>query len=540
MARKKVLPKKKPKPRPRPQPQPQPKLEAAAKLPKFNKKAEALPPVPPPWSFNPGPLALSRLEKRGVAVNPFFVSEPPPNVLPKGKTAASIAMDSGVAFETSAWAAQAVYNGAFFNGLAFMGYTYLAELAQRPEYRHITETLATEMTRKWIRLKVTNQDQAKQKATRIKQLNDRMEQLNVQGAFRREVELDGFFGRGHLYIDTGDGDNPEELKTSIGDGSDAMTMLKFKGRKNFIRAIKPIEPIWCYPATYNANDPLSPNWYNPQTWFCQGKETHASRLMPFVGREVPDMLKPSYMFGGLSLSQMAKPYVDNWLRTRQSVADLIWSFSVMVLSTDLGTLFAEDGQKLYDRVELFNNFRTNQGTFLIDKNTEEFSNVSVQLGTLDKLQAQSQEQMCSVSGTPVVKLLGVQPSGLNASSEGELTTWADRVAAFQEKFFHFPLKKVINLIQLDLWGEIDPDITFEFLPIEELSEPEQATTDKTEMDTDVAAVGAGILDPVEVRKRLALEGAEPVSGTPEQYAADLDKEVTLWAKVVKESGAKAD
>jgi tripartite-type tricarboxylate transporter receptor subunit TctC len=44
----------------------------------------------------------------------------------------------------------------------------------------------------------------------------------------------------------------------------------------------------------------------------------------------------------------------------------------------------------------------------------------------------------------------------------------------------------------------------------------------------------------EVRKRLALEGAEPVSGTPEQYAADLDKEVTLWAKVVKESGAKAN
>ena len=44
----------------------------------------------------------------------------------------------------------------------------------------------------------------------------------------------------------------------------------------------------------------------------------------------------------------------------------------------------------------------------------------------------------------------------------------------------------------------------------------------------------------EVKKRLALEGAEPVTGTPDQYAADLDKEITLWAKVVKEFGAKAD
>jgi tripartite-type tricarboxylate transporter receptor subunit TctC len=44
----------------------------------------------------------------------------------------------------------------------------------------------------------------------------------------------------------------------------------------------------------------------------------------------------------------------------------------------------------------------------------------------------------------------------------------------------------------------------------------------------------------EVRKRLALEGAEPLPSTPEEYAADLDKEERLWAKVVKDSGAKAN
>ena len=44
----------------------------------------------------------------------------------------------------------------------------------------------------------------------------------------------------------------------------------------------------------------------------------------------------------------------------------------------------------------------------------------------------------------------------------------------------------------------------------------------------------------EVKKRLALEGAEPLPSTPEEYAADIDKEATLWARIVKLSGAKAD
>lgn len=44
----------------------------------------------------------------------------------------------------------------------------------------------------------------------------------------------------------------------------------------------------------------------------------------------------------------------------------------------------------------------------------------------------------------------------------------------------------------------------------------------------------------EIRKRLAIEGAEPLPGTPEDYATDIDREETTWSKVVKESGAKAD
>jgi tripartite-type tricarboxylate transporter receptor subunit TctC len=43
----------------------------------------------------------------------------------------------------------------------------------------------------------------------------------------------------------------------------------------------------------------------------------------------------------------------------------------------------------------------------------------------------------------------------------------------------------------------------------------------------------------EVIKRLAFDGAEPLSSTPEEYAADIDREETKWSKVVKAIGLRA-
>jgi tripartite-type tricarboxylate transporter receptor subunit TctC len=44
----------------------------------------------------------------------------------------------------------------------------------------------------------------------------------------------------------------------------------------------------------------------------------------------------------------------------------------------------------------------------------------------------------------------------------------------------------------------------------------------------------------DVRARLAIDGAEPLPGTPADYGADIDREETQWSKVVKASGAKAE
>jgi tripartite-type tricarboxylate transporter receptor subunit TctC len=43
-----------------------------------------------------------------------------------------------------------------------------------------------------------------------------------------------------------------------------------------------------------------------------------------------------------------------------------------------------------------------------------------------------------------------------------------------------------------------------------------------------------------LKERYASIQAEPVGGTPEQFAAYVKKETSKWAEVVRKSGAKLD
>jgi len=49
-----------------------------------------------------------------------------------------------------------------------------------------------------------------------------------------------------------------------------------------------------------------------------------------------------------------------------------------------------------------------------------------------------------------------------------------------------------------------------------------------------------VLATEEMRKRLAIEGAEPLPSTPEDYAADIDREETKWSKLVHALGLKGE
>lgn len=407
---------------------------------------------------------------------------PMPGTLPNG-----MAMDSALPSldAVSSYALQQMYH----EGLGFLGYPYLAELSQRAEYRRMASIWAEHCTRKWIKL---NGDDEK-----VKLIEQELDRLDAREKFRAAIEKECFFGRIHLFMDFGDFDKPAELAAPL--AIDPRKISKARPLKR----LSIVEPMWSYPGPYDSQNPLSPDFYKPSSWYVSGRTVHASRLLTMVGHEMPNMLKPAYAFGGVSLTQIAKPYVDNWLRTRQSVSDLIDAFSVMVLKTDMDSVLGGgDGKALYDRLDIFNKTRSNRGTFAVDKTSEDFANVSAPIAGLDKLQSQSQEQMSSVSGIPLVVLLGITPSGLNASSEGEIRVFYDAILAYDEEVLTPNISTLLDVVQLSLFGKIDEEITFEFIPLWEMSDKDKADIRKSDADADRAYVDMGAVDPEEVRERL--------------------------------------
>ncbi len=387
-----------------------------------------------------------------------------------------------------------------FFGTGFIGYPRLAELAQISEYRSVSETTANEMTRQWIEIKSVGEED---NSETIKQIEECYERLNVRDVFRKAIETDGLFGRGQILV---------QIKDHDGKLANPLLLTEKTIAKGSLKALVNIEPMWTTPAPYNAIDPTLPDFYKPKAWYVMAQEIHASRLFTLISRPVPDMLKPAYNFGGVSMTQLMMPYVERWLRTVDSVSDLLHSFSLSGIKTDMSAILSgsDDGDtNIMLRAELYNRLRDNRGLMLLSKDEEEFFQFNTPLSGLDALLAQSQEQMAAPSHTPLVKLLGITPSGLNASTEGEIAVYYDHIRAMQENLLRDPLDKLLKLVQLHLFGKVNDNITFDFAPLQQMSETDLSTIRKSDTDRDVAYIQAGVVSAEEVRGRLA---SEPDSG----------------------------
>lgn len=414
----------------------------------------------------------------------------------------------------------------FVDATSWPGFQSLALLAQLPEYRSMHETLADETVRTWGKITSTSEDdEATDKITKLTQALDR---YKIRSLIRQVTIHDQAFGGAHVF---------PRLKNAGADlPADAPLLLKPEFvKQGCLESFVAVEPLWVTPNAYNATDPTKPNFYKPSSWYMLATVVDATRLYTVISRPVSDMLKAAYSFRGVSMSQLAMPYVDNWLRTRQSVSDTVKQFSVTYLAADLSQMLQPGGAySLMDRAQLFNVYRDNRNLALIDKTQEEFGQVNTPLSGLDSLQAQAQEQMAAVSHIPLVKLTGITPAGLNANSDGEIRVWYDYVAGYQSHNLTPLMHWILQLIQLSEFGAVDPGLSWDWNPLYELDDKELAEVRYKNADTDRILIEAQVIDGAMAQKRLAADRTSGYSSIIGERD-DLDEVETLANRILEDS-----
>lgn len=379
----------------------------------------------------------------------------------------------------------------------FLGYPYLAGLSQNGLIRAGVTTVAEEMTKRWVEVKRSGKDVTDANGDgqddKVKAVATALDDFGVQELFNDAAQKCDFDGGCLIYIDTGEEDDKALAEELYFDGS----LLRGK-----LKRFTLVEAINLYPGLYNATDPLRPDYFNPDSWMVLGKRIHKSRFLHFAPNKVNMLLRPAYNFFGIPAAQLALDYVAHFTKCREAANRLLTKFSLTALKTNLmATVLSGGGREVLDRrIQLFTQFRDNDATQVIDKDSEEIVQINTPMTGATDIVRQSLEFVAAIFRIPFVKFLGISPGGLNSTGEADLRNFYDHVGSKQEKMLRRPLERVLDVLQLHLFGEIDPEIKAEFRPLADEDDTQKAVTFKTYAEAYTMLQDRGSIDEGDVRR----------------------------------------
>lgn len=386
---------------------------------------------------------------------------------------------------------------------SFVGYGALQQIAQNGMIRACVQTVADDITREWIT--ITGDD-----AEAVEEIQTLQEKkYHLRTLFHEAATLTGYMGGAFIYVDTGT-ENPELPLRYSNESAELQPGTKLR----FVV----VDPVNVSPGDYNAIDPLKPDYLKPRYFWVLGTKVHESRLLRLFDNPPPTLLRPAYNFLGIPQAQILWDYVMHWNQCRVYTADLVRKVSLLVFQTSTDDIFnSPNGVQLFDiRMKALQRYRDNNAVFVCDKEGESVMNVQTSIAGCTDVVRQSLEMVASINRTPAVKLLGISPSGFNATGESDIRNYYDYIRSKQE-LRREAINTCLEAIELVEMGSINSNISFDF---NELSKEDEASAAMT------AQTRAGALATLaQVQAISAEEMREAVKKEPAMHLGFLSDEV---------------
>lgn len=271
-------------------------------------------------------------------------------------------------------------------------------------------------------------------------------------------------------------------------------------RKGTYKGISQVDPYWMMPmmTAQSTSDPSSIHFYDPEYWVISGVKYHRSHLIIARAPEPADILKPTYIFGGVPLTQRIYERVYAAERTANEAPLLALNKRTTALHVDVEkalTQFSGFMKKLQTWIML----RDNHAVKILGKE-EVMEQFDTNLSDFDSVIMNQYQLVAAIAKTPATKLLGTSPKGFNATGEFEMKSYHEELESTQEHVFCPLLDRHYEILAKSLG--IDCTVKIVFNPVDSLTTKELAEINKLKSDTYQLDVNSGAVSPEEVRQRL--------------------------------------
>ena len=259
-----------------------------------------------------------------------------------------------------------------------------------------------------------------------------------------------------------------------------------------------------------------------------GIRVHHSRIIRFMGRPLPYLEQMAETYWGASEIE----HVFDELRKRDNVS---WNIAMLTFMANLRVM-KMDGMsqvlavgneqaqmQLYNTIQGMNAMMNNNSLQILGEG-DSYETHQYTFGGIGETYDRFMMDVAGAAETPVTKLFGRSPAGMNATGESDMQNYYDTIEEKQEAELRPVYDKILPIMFISTLGGIPDDWDYEFNPIRRPRDDEMADLASKNTDSVTKAFQAGM-----VSQRTALKELRQQS------------EMTgMWSNITDEDIEKAD
>jgi len=274
-----------------------------------------------------------------------------------------------------------------------------------------------------------------------------------------------------------------------------------------------------YPEMGQVQDPAEPDFGLPEYYTIRDEESgtliskvHHSRVLRFTGRELPYNEKIAENYWGES--ELEAIYTELLKRDNVSanIAALTFRANVNYMETDsldqmLAVNNAEAQRRFWQTLQAQSAIESNFGTRLVNKG-DVMHNTQYTFTGLPEVYDRVMMDVAGAARTPVTKLFGRSPAGMNATGESDMNNYYDYIDGLRENELRPILDRLLPIMALSVWGAVPDDLDISFPPLQTPKPGEIADIAEKKAQAVLAAYQSDLIDAATAQKELKALGDE--------------------------------